>query len=164
MSEGLFETLREISSEQASILPDGEKWSIQEIVEHVSMVDSGVSRICAKLLAAAKADDLPSDGSFELSANFGERAVAIAGRKVEAPDIVQPSGQIPISESLERIRASSESLKSMKSDLERFETGNHKFPHPFFGDLTAGEWMVMAGLHMRRHTEQIQNLAVKLSK
>ncbi|MEO7659943.1 MAG: hypothetical protein ABIV48_10045, partial [Pyrinomonadaceae bacterium] len=55
MREGLFETLREISPERASILPEGEKWSIQQVVEHVSMVDSGVSRICAKLLAAAKA-------------------------------------------------------------------------------------------------------------
>lgn len=162
MRERLFETLRQISPDEATSLPDGEKWSIQQITEHVSMVDFGISRICAKLLASAKIDNNPSDGSFALSENFGERSAAIAGLKVEAPERVQPTGNVTIAESLERMSASSESLNSIQTELESFDLGGHKFPHPFFGDLSAGEWLVMAGLHMHRHTEQINALAGRL--
>lgn len=155
-------TLGEISSEETTALPDGEKWSIQQIVEHLSMVDFGISRICAKLLEEAKAAGTPSDGSFALSTEFGERAAEIAMLRVEAPERVQPTGNVPISEALERMGANREAFGSMRSDLERYDISGPKFPHPFFGDLTAGEWLVMAGLHEQRHTKQIERLAAKI--
>lgn len=162
--ERLTATLSEISPDEAVSLPDGEKWSIRQIVEHVSMVEIGTSRICAKLLGEAKAAGKPSDGSFALSPDFGERAAEIAVLKVEAPDRVQPTGGVTIAEAIERMGANRESLDSMRSDLERFDLSGPKFPHPFFGDLTAGEWLVMVGLHEARHTKQIERLVAKVRK
>lgn len=158
----LTETLSEISPDEAAALPDGEKWTIQQIVEHLSMVDFGISRICAKLLESAKSDGVSSDGSFSLSANFGERATAIAGLKVEAPERVHPTGGVTIGEAIERMSSNREAFDSMKADFESFDLSGHKFPHPFFGDLNAGEWLVMAGLHQHRHTKQIEGLVAKI--
>ncbi len=154
----LLDTLGEVTDEEGKAIPDGQKWSIQHIVEHVWMVEFGTARICERLLDAAKADGKPSDGSFALGPQFGERAAEIAVTRVEAPDRVQPTGKVPIAESLRKIEETGVALNAMRDDLERFDLAGHTFPHPFFGELNAGEWLVMAGLHERRHSEQIGRL------
>lgn len=155
-------TVSGISPEDAAILPVGEKWNIQQIVEHVSIVGSGVAKICSKLLAGAKEDGIESDGSFTLSANFGERAAAIAVTKVEAPERVHPTGEVSIEESLAALTAATEAYDSLRPDMERYDLSAHTFPHPFFGPLTAAEWLVMAGLHEKRHASQIESLLAKV--
>ena len=160
--ERFLETINDIASAEAAAIPDGEVWSIQHIVEHLWMVEFGTSRICRRLLDAAKAEGKPSDGSFSLGPHFGERAAQIAVTRVEAPERVQPTGAVPIAESLEKMKQTAADLDAMRADFEQFELAGHTFPHPFFGDLNAGEWLVMAGLHERRQTDQIARLAAKI--
>ncbi len=151
-----IETLKGVTDKEAAVLPNGEKWSIQQIVEHVSLVDAGTSRICAKLLEKSRTDGRPSDGSFSLSSEFGQRSAEIRDMKVEAPERVQPTGDVTIAEALDQMAANKKLLDFMRPDLEQFDLGSAKFPHPYFGDLTAAEWLVMLGGHEARHTNQIQ--------
>lgn len=154
--------LTHFSPTEAVAVPEGEKWSIQHIAEHVSMVDYGISRICAKLLDAAKAEGKESDGTFALSANFAEHAAESAVRKLEAPERVQPTGDVTIADAWDRIIANREIYDAMREDFERFDLSGPTFPHPYFGPLNAGEWLVMTGLHQARHTKQMNDLAEKL--
>ncbi len=160
--EQFTEVIRGISPDEAKSVPEGEKWTLEQIVEHVSIVGYGISRICAKLLGAAKQQNRPSDGSFALSANFGERATVMSGTKAEAPERVHPTGKVSIDESLSLLATSSQAFDSLRSDMETIDLAGQTFPHPFFGDLTAGEWLVMAGLHEGRHAAQIERLLVKV--
>ena len=162
--ERLNATVANIAQREANALPDGEKWSIQQIVEHVAMVEQGVSRICAKLLETAKTVDEPSDGSFVLSDEFSAKSTKIAGLKVEAPERVHPSGNVSIADALEHIKANKLTLEAMRPDLERYDLSHAKFPHPFFGDLTASEWLVMLGGHGSRHTDQIGRILDKIGQ
>jgi hypothetical protein len=154
----LTSTLNGISDAEATTMPEGEKWSIQQIVEHLSMVDEGISRICSKLLTSAKAAARPADGTFKLSDNFAKRAAEIAALRLEAPDRVQPTGNVTIADAMNSIAGNRQVFESLRSDFEKFELAGHTFPHPFFGGLDAGEWLVMAGLHQNRHTKQIERL------
>jgi hypothetical protein len=158
----LVETLDGVTSDEALLLPDGEKWSIQQIAEHIAIVDSGTARICSKLIDEAKASGKPSDGRVSFSAEFGDKSKAIAGMKVEAPDRVQPTGQVPVGESLQRLEISRQMFEGLRTDLERFDLSEPKFPHPFFGGLTAVEWLVVGGGHMARHTRQIERFLDKI--
>lgn len=160
----LLETINGLEPAEAAAIPDGESWSIQHVVEHLWMVEFGTARICRRLVDAAKAEGKPSDGSFSLGPHFGERAEHIAVTRVEAPERVQPTGDVPIAESLERMKQTAEDLDAMRPDLEQFDLAGHTFPHPFFGELNAGEWLVMAGLHERRHTHQIARIAKTLKQ
>lgn len=160
--EHLLAVVNGLTDEEAASIPDGETWSIRHIVEHLWMVEFGTSRICERLLEAAKTDGKPSDGSFSLGPQFGERAAQIAVTRVEAPDRVRPTGSVGINESLERMKQTGTTLDAMRPDLERFDLSGHTFPHPFFGELNAGEWLVMAGLHERRHTAQIERITASI--
>ncbi len=160
--ENLLEAISDMTPVTATAIPDGESWSIQHVVEHLWMVEFGTARICRRLLDAAKADGKASDGAFSLGPQFGERAAQIAVTRVEAPERVQPTGEVPITESLEKMKETAADLDALRADLEQFDLTGHTFPHPFFGELNAGEWLVMAGLHERRHTDQIARLAEKI--
>jgi hypothetical protein len=158
----LLEVLADVKAEEAEARPEGEKWSIKEIAEHLSMVEFGAGRICAKLLEAAKKDGNSSDGSFSLPEEFGQKSAAIATMKVEAPERVRPTGEVSVEESLQRLEAGREVIRMMRGDIASHDLSGHKFPHPFFGDLTAAEWLVVLGGHEARHTKQIERVLAAL--
>ncbi len=151
-----------ISDEEAAVLPEGEKWTIGQIVEHLSMVDFGISRICAKLLEGAKAAGKPSDGTVNLSSDFREKLAAVGSVKVEAPERVQPTGTVSITEALDRMKANRPAIDAMRYDLEKYDLSEPKFPHPYFGEITAAEWLIVAGGHEQRHAAQIEKILVKI--
>lgn len=160
--EKFIATVNGISADEATVLPEGEKWNLQQLVEHVAIVGFNISRLCEKLLEGARQNNVASDGSFALPHTFGEKSAEIAGTKVEAPDRVHPTGSVSINESIATLKAATDAFNSMRPDFEAYDLSAHKFPHPHFGPLTAGEWLVMTGLHEDRHAGQIERLLAKI--
>lgn len=155
-------TIAGLTESQLSTLPDGEKWTVTQIVEHVSMVEHGMSRICSKLLSSAKADGDLSDGGVEMSVVFTEKSAAIGAVKLEAPEMVHPSHGKTIAESLAAMEETRDKLNELRPLFEEYDCNTRKFPHPFFGDLSAGEWLLLLGGHEARHLKQIRNLVEKI--
>ncbi|MBA2605808.1 MAG: DinB family protein, partial [Acidobacteria bacterium] len=73
-----------LNDEQSAFLPDGEKWTIAEIIEHIAIVQDGMTKISAKLLTKAKAAGKASDGAARLSENFAAKAAEARQLKFEA--------------------------------------------------------------------------------
>src|SRR5687768_456749 len=88
-----------LDEQQIDYLPKGEKWTIGNIVEHVSIVEAGVIRICGKLLRTAESEGKAADGTISASDSFMEKTLAIARLKLEAPEIVQPTKEGSIDQS-----------------------------------------------------------------
>src|SRR5215213_3358758 len=88
----------DLSDEQANTLPDGEKWTVKEFVEHISIVSEGATRIAAKLLREAKPKDGAADGKAYLSETFKEKIAGAGEAKFEAPERVRPTGTKSIAE------------------------------------------------------------------
>jgi hypothetical protein len=156
--EGLEIVLGGVSPEEATKVLDDGTWSIQQIVEHLALVGGGTARICTKLVDGARADNKPSDGSFSLSDEFNHHSEMAAAAKIQAPERVAPLGQVSIAESLQKLAEAQAAVDALQPDMERLDLGGHTFPHPFFGDLTAAEWLVVAGGHEMRHTLQVQRV------
>lgn len=160
--EAFIEFAESISDTEANAPIDGESWTLAALIEHVSIVESGISRISAKLIAAAKEAGKTSDGSFQMSDALAAKFRELAGAKFEAPERVKPTGGIAINESLANLAASTASFKAMQSDLESYDLSAFKFPHPYFGDMTPAEWLLVLGGHEARHLKQGQLMLTKL--
>jgi hypothetical protein len=87
---------------------------VAQIVEHISMVDEGAMRICARLLRKAQEAGQTHDGKVVFTENFMQKGSEIARMKVQAPDIVQPTGTISISDSLAKLDANSVQLENLR--------------------------------------------------
>ena len=154
--------LSSLSEPQVSALPDGEKWTVAQIVEHVAMVDEGAMKICTRLLRKAHEAGQLSDGQVMISQGFLQKGAEIARMKVEAPDFVQPTGGKTISESLAKLDENTEQLEQLRSTFESVDGTALKFPHPFFGEISAQEWLALKGGHEMRHIRQIEKVLAKI--
>jgi hypothetical protein len=155
-------TLREISDGELQALPEDEKWSIKQIVEHVSIVEEGMSKICRKLLSEARENGLAGSGEIQISGVFQDYAENVDGIKLQAPERVWPTGQQSIEDSQKKIAEAQNMLENLRPLFSNVDSTTLKFPHPYFGPLSAQEWLVLSGEHMRRHTRQIEKLLEKI--
>jgi uncharacterized damage-inducible protein DinB len=156
------EMVSALSDEQSASLPEGENWTMVHLIEHIAIVQDGMMKISAKLLNEAKSADVKSSGEAILSDNFKQKAVEAQQAKFEAPERVAPTGNQTISQSLEKMAETRRALEDLRPLFETVECSNFKFPHPFFGDLTAHEWLTLVGGHEARHQKQIGNILEKL--
>lgn len=156
--ERLIATVGELSDEVAQTRPDGEGWSVAEIVEHISKVDEGMCKICHKLLSKARDKGAEGDGSVFLSPEFETSINTIGSTKLNAPEMVRPGGEQSIARSLERLAENHARLNEIKELFETWNSTEEKFPHPYFGDLSAAEWLVLRGGHEARHIRQIERI------
>lgn len=151
-------SIENLTPEQSSRLPEGEKWSIAQIVEHIVLVEDGMIRICRKLLREADAAGKHSDGTVKISDVFLKKAMEMTQVKVEAPDIVKPVARKSISESLDMMETNRNRLNELRPLFESLDGSEFKFPHPFLGEISAHEWLVLKGGHEARHLRQIKRL------
>lgn len=156
--ENLQSIIADLTDEQATTPAAGEQWTVAQIVEHLSIVEDGMTRISAKLLKAAQDAGKTSDGAARLSAGFVRKSGEMRGVKVEAPDRVRPTGKLTIGESLAKMKESRQRLNELKPLFEQYESADFTFPHPFLGALTATEWLALIGGHEARHIEQIKRI------
>ena len=162
--ERFLNVVNSIAANEAATVAEGEKWPVGQIVEHVSIVDNSMLRICTKLVNEAREAAKQSDGSFHLTDEFKGKFFGAADIKIEAPERVHPTGSISISDSLARLETTSAAIDELRSALELFDGTDHTFPHPHFGNLTAAEWLVVRGGHENRHADQIERVLQKIRK
>jgi hypothetical protein len=159
--EKLVALIGSLDDAKLNQVSDGEKWSPADIVEHLSMVEGSAIRICAKLLGKAEKEGRNGDGMIRITNSFFEKGNEIAKAKLEAPEFVQPSGNRPVEESFEAMRENSEKLDELKPRFNDYDTTDFTFPHPYFGGLSAGEWLTLIGAHEARHIRQIRAIIEK---
>jgi hypothetical protein len=133
-------------------------WTVGEIIEHLVTVENGGLRIAQKLLRDADSETVRWDGTFSEPLSFTEKADSIKERKLEAPQRVHPTGAQSLAESLKKMDENRRALTELRPQLEAANISAQKFPHPFFGDLSAYEWLAVIGLHERRHLAQIERI------
>jgi hypothetical protein len=141
---------------------DEQGWSVAEIVEHISIVDEGMCKICSKLLSKARENGSLGDGVVRLAPEFLEKLDSIESTKLEAPPMVRPGGEKSIAELLAKLSENRDRLNELKPLFESLNTTDFKFPHPYFGELSAAEWLVLRGGHEARHIGQIERILNKV--
>lgn len=160
--EKLKQAIASLNETQLTARPDGEKWNVTELVEHISIVNEGLTRICSKLLSKAEAAGNLADGRVTISNEFAEKAEASTQVKLEAPEMVHPTSGSSIDESFARMDQTYTAVEELRAKFEKFDGTQAKFPHPYFGDLSAHEWLALSGGHEGRHLRQIRKLVEKI--
>jgi DinB family protein len=156
--EKLLALVGNLTDDQAAMRDvSQDKWSVSEIVEHVSIVESGIAGLCAKLLQRAKESGAASDGKIKLSDEFlsgGEKSMTA---KWQAPERVRPTGTKTIADSFAVMTETRAKLEELRPLFEQFSSDS-TFPHPYLGDISAAEWLCLIGGHEARHLRQIRRI------
>ncbi len=152
----LYPCVEGLSRAQADFRPVDDRWTIGEIVEHLSIVEGQILKLTQKLIAQAEAQGAPVITDGRINPVSIAQMVERREEKFQAPERSRPQGGVPLAESLARLRKTRQEMRALQAQLEARDLSSVSFPHPAFGPLNAYQWVALIGLHEGRHIEQIE--------
>jgi len=154
----LLAAVEGLSEEQQAFSPAPGRWSVAELVEHLSIVEGNVATLLDKLLSkAGESGAASSPDIFVDPVSIEEFVERTRGVKLEAPERIRPTG-LPLADSLARLRDSRAALHALRPRVERADGRAIRFPHPAWGPLDLYQWLLFVGAHEDRHLAQIEAL------
>ena len=142
--------------------PAPDRWSVAEVIEHLSIVERMFSdRIARALEARSAALDRETEERAALPEGV-ETRMADRVNKRNAPDVAQPKGALPCAAAWAIVQDGHERLRAALGRTDGLALGQVTLDHPFFGSLTIYQWIELIAAHEARHTEQIREIATAL--
>lgn len=140
--------------------PGPDRWSVAEILEHLSIVEARIAGLFAKELAAARAaglgretSDTPIGGTFDVE-RLRDRSVRITSTEAS-----RPSGTLDAATAWARLEQARQQTRAALLAADGLALGEVKSPHPRFGTLDLYQWILFLSAHEGRHAAQIREIA-----
>lgn len=153
----LRDTLATVPPERRGERPAPDRWSPNEVVEHLTLVETVITRMLADAAAVVRARGTSPGRDITGVLDRVDRArVADRGQRVHASERVQPRGGMDAAaawSALERVHAELRELVLASDDLS---LDHVVLPHPALGPLDFYGWIVFLGGHEMRHAAQIR--------
>jgi hypothetical protein len=154
----LLSAVEGLSEGQQGYTPAPDRWSIAELVEHLSIVEGNVAGLLGKLVGKAEESGAGEAAAEEFDpVSIEEFVERTRNLKLEAPERIRPTG-LPLADSLARLRDSRATLHDLRPSIERADGRALRFPHPAWGPLDLYQWLLFIGAHEDRHLAQIEAL------
>ena len=144
-----------LTEEQRAFRPSPERWTVDEIVEHLSITEGRVARMLSGLVGKLEAEAAREEGSAFAPVSVAEYVERASREKYTAPEEIRPKGA-PLPDSLARLRDSRAAILDLRPRVERVDGTRAQFPHPAWGPLDLYQWLAFLGLHEQRHLSQIE--------
>jgi hypothetical protein len=143
--------------------PSETRWSVNDVLEHLSLVETRVSGVLREAIAAARQRGLGPEGS-ERAALSSETSRMLVDRSHPrtAPEAVQPTGRLTSQDAWAAVERSRDAIRKTLLGAEGLALGQITHAHPLFGELTAYQWVEALSGHRRRHAAQIREAATEL--
>lgn len=156
----LLARLARLSAAQENFRPASGGWSVAEIVEHLALLESRLLGMMTVMIHKAEKAGLQrsAENSSFKPVSLEEYVERARKEKYNAPDPVCPKGGVSVQDSLERLRQSRESLRSLRPRIEATDLSGARYAHPAFGLLDFYQWLLLIGFHEDRHLRQLEAL------
>lgn len=132
--------------------PAPESWSVGEVVEHLVLAEEMFYGLLTQTL---ESDPNPDWQAVADAGTSGlETTVQDRSQKFQAPEQLQPTGEVPRDELLARYATARartlELVASLDGPIKR-----HTFTGPP-GTMNVHQWLILVGAHNLRHNQQIE--------
>jgi uncharacterized damage-inducible protein DinB len=161
---GLRAVVDRVPAHRRGERPAPDRWSVNEILEHLSLVEKRFAAIIALRISEARAAGLGAEHNprVPLPPNLVQMLRDRANRR-NAPDAVQPTGAVDHLSGwteLERIRRE---LRATVAEADGLALSTVTHNHPVFGTLSVYQLMDFIAGHEMRHAGQIAGIADALT-
>lgn len=137
--------------------PAPDRWSVAEVLEHLTRVEEQLTRLLSAKLSEAQAVGAlgPEPDTSAVVDPATHRAVLDRRRRVTAGDRVLPRGQLDSSAALAALENARARLRELVSAYDGVAIASITHPHPVLGPIDAYQWFAFVGSHEARHAAQI---------
>ncbi len=140
-----------------TVRPAPDRWSVAEVLEHLSTVEAGALLRVKALIESAP----PAEGDVALT-ELDRAWLQNRSRRIMAPDRIKPTGTMSIDAALAALERSREELLAILHEAEGRDLSKATQPHPALGPLDGYQWIALIGGHEMRHALQIDEIAAGL--
>ncbi|HWQ33200.1 MAG TPA: DinB family protein [Blastocatellia bacterium] len=160
LQDALDETLRAVENltdAQWNYKPAPDKWSVGQVSEHILKAEGLLFGVVEKTLTSpVNPDWAQTEGKTEML----EKAVLNREQKFQAPEPLQPSGNLTRAEFISQFKeARARTIKYAEETSQPLK--EHTADHPALKTLNGYQWLLLIPLHNMRHNLQINE--VKMS-
>jgi hypothetical protein len=140
--------------------PAPDRWSVAEVVEHVSLVEQSVAALLTRKVTAARANGVGPDPDMSsiISTYADPNAVVDRSRKFSAPALVHPTGSVGTTAGTEALVQAHAAMVSSLQNANGVNLAPLTATHPALGLLNMYHWVVALALHDDRHAAQIREI------
>lgn len=162
----LRQAVEAIPSELRGRRPAEGRWSVNDVLEHLSIVEAGFTKRSGEAIAAAKAAGVGREDAAvrEPLPESIETIVADREKKRTAPDVAHPRSNFDSDSAWQAVEQSRRLLLKVLTDADGFALSQVFTSHPFFGALTIYQMAELIAAHEARHTAQIEECANQLER
>jgi len=148
--EELLKEVDKLTDEEINKKPAGDQWSIRQIMEHLILMEDGITKtVAAQLTSEDK--NTTSDKPIELTIN--------REKKVQAPDFAVPGNDyVTLNVLKQKLAYTHAQLNQLAEHADDEELAARSYPHPIFGELNLKQWLPFVGYHEKRHIDQIKEV------
>ncbi|HET6762909.1 MAG TPA: DinB family protein [Longimicrobiaceae bacterium] len=138
------------------------RWTVAQILEHLTYVEGAIGRLIRKQVAEAAEHGRETEftsvvGTLDLA------RMADRGRKISAPEFLLPRGELDSEASLARLEELRAETHQTLAAADGLPLGKVSAPHPALGMLNGYQWVLALGGHEGRHRAQIEDIGHALS-
>ena len=138
------------------------RWSVVEVLEHLTRVEGGVTRLLElrgrELPASPPADPTVARLTAERVARLRDRL-----ERMEAPERIRPSGTLAPEEALRQLAEARAALRAAYRAADPAALDGQTHTHPFLGTFTLATWVEFLAHHEARHADQVEEIAGALA-
>lgn len=134
--------------------PSPTAWNAGDVAEHILLFDIRLQEILAT--ATEPANRNPTEKIAEYTGRVTNREV-----RIDAPAFLVPAAaERTPAEMIAKLQTARNQITAAieTQDLTLISTA---FPHRFFGEMTAFEWIHFSDLHTQRHLQQLKELSAE---
>lgn len=148
----LLESFKDLSDEQINQKPAVDKWSISQVVSHVSMVEKNVVKGVLEALKAKSEKVEEKDLSF------------VTDRSKKVKSKTEPSSAFLTKQQLMDLLEDSRfnHLRSVFNEAHEVALAEKSMNHPAFGVISLKNMVDFIWMHEARHIEQIKEIKQEL--
>jgi hypothetical protein len=144
--------------------PSPDRWSVAEVLEHLTRVETSLTRLLAKRLAEADATSafLPDAETSSVVATVDNELLVNRRHRITAGEWVAPTGEMTADTALTALETSRTDLTALVRSYDGRDISSVMLPHPVLGPINAFQWFVFIGTHEARHAAQIVEIGQSL--
>ena len=152
--------VEDVSAARREERPGVDRWSVAEVLEHLSMIESRIVQMVAGRIAAAKAAGLgPELETSPVLDTINRAGITDRSRPATAPDMVRPQSAGDATSVWAALQQSRASLRETILAADGLALGEITQQHPVLGLINLYQWILFVGSHEARHTAQIREIA-----
>ena len=145
--------------------PAPNRWSVAEVLEHLTRVEEQITRVLAAKLSEARVTGVlgPEEATSRVTDSIDRDLLLDRRRRITAGERVLPRGEMDSATALAGLDTTRANLRELVTSHDGLSLGVISFPHPVLGVIDGYQWFAFIGTHEARHAAQIREIGESLT-